>query len=151
MNDVENILLLSEDARSLIHALEGLNGNVIRVASCMEQLEAIIGTTNTLAIDAEAAAAPMASDFPAFPVVARQVWKLSEATQQSVAAMQVQLKAVTDGIASGQNRLPVTNATDQPPSVLTMDRLEILMSELVSRSASLTASISASSVRREDL
>ena len=65
--------------------------------------------------------------------------------------MQVALKVVTDGIASGQNRLTRTNAIDQPPSVLTMDRLEILMSELVSRSASLTESISATSVRRENL
>lgn len=151
MNDVENVLLLSEDARSLIYALEGLNGNVIRVASCMEQLEAIVGTTNRLAVNAPAAVEPTASALSAFPAVARQVRKLSEATQQSVAAMQVALKVVTDGIASGQNRLTRTNAIDLAPSVLTMDRLEILMSELVSRSASLTASISATSVRRENL
>jgi methyl-accepting chemotaxis protein len=136
---VEKILLLSKDSMSMVYALDSLRANVGRVDRCMEQLAAITSTTNMLALNARIEAERAGAAGAAFRVVANEVRELSRATQSLAVSMQGELKAVTDGIASGHETLRRVATIDMSENIMAKQRLEVLLDALMHRSASLTS------------
>ncbi|WP_240535809.1 methyl-accepting chemotaxis protein [Bradyrhizobium sp. STM 3809] len=136
---VEKILLLSKDAMQMVYALSELNSNVDKVDSCMEELSKINRTTNMLALNARIEAERAGRAGAAFRVVAGEVRELSGATARLSTDMETELKAVTDGIANGHETLKRVATIDMSQNLLAKDRLEVLMSALIRRSASLAS------------
>jgi methyl-accepting chemotaxis protein len=136
---VGKILLLSKDSMSMVFALDELNANVQRVDQCMEQLNGINNTTNMLALNARIEAERAGTAGVAFRVVANEVRELSKTTQSLAATMKGELKALTDGIASGQATMRRVATIDMSDNVLAKERLEVLLTALVNRSANLGA------------
>jgi methyl-accepting chemotaxis protein len=134
---VGKILLLSKDSMSMVFALDELNANVQRVDQCMEQLNGINNTTNMLALNARIEAERAGTAGVAFRVVANEVRELSKTTQSLAATMKGELKALTDGIASGQATMRRVATIDMSDNVLAKERLEVLLTALVNRSANL--------------
>lgn len=135
---VEKILLLSKDSMSMVYALDELSTNVVRVDRCMEQLGNVNRTTNMLALNARIEAERAGTAGAAFRVVAQEVRELSLATQQLASSMQAELKAVTDGIATGHDTLRRVATIDMSGNIMAKDKLQVLLSALVSRSDSLS-------------
>ncbi|WP_423957527.1 methyl-accepting chemotaxis protein [Bradyrhizobium sp.] len=136
---VQKILLLSKDSMSMVYALDALNANVGRVDKCMEQLSAITSTTNMLALNARIEAERAGAAGAAFRVVANEVRELSRATQSLAVSMQVELKAVADGITSGHETLKRVATIDMSENIMAKQRLEVLLGALMRRSESLTS------------
>jgi methyl-accepting chemotaxis protein len=134
---VAKILLLSKDSMSMVFALDELNANVQRVDQCMEQLNGINNTTNMLALNARIEAERAGTAGVAFRVVANEVRELSKTTQTLAGTMKGELKALTDGIASGQATMRRVATIDMSDNVLAKERLEVLLTALVGRSANL--------------
>jgi methyl-accepting chemotaxis protein len=139
---VEKILLLSKDSMSMVYALNELNANVGRVDNCMVELNKINGTTNMLALNARIEAERAGIAGAAFRVVANEVRDLSRRTQDLSVAMDGELRAVTEGIASGHATLQRVATIDMSQNLMAKDRLEVLMSSLISRSDNLTQVVS---------
>jgi len=135
---VEKILLLSKDAMSMVYALSELNVNVDRVDDCMVELGKINRITNMLALNARIEAERAGSAGAAFRVVAGEVRDLSGHTQRLAVDMETELKAVTQGIASGHKTLQRVATIDMSQNLMAKDRLEVLMAALIRRSESLT-------------
>lgn len=147
---VEKILLLSKDSMSMVYALDDLKVNVGRVDKCMEQLDKINGTTNMLALNARIEAERAGTAGAAFRVVANEVRELSKVTQSVAVSMQSELKAVSEGIASGNATLRRVATIDMSENILAKDRLEVLLAALVRRSESLST-IVADAVREAEI
>ncbi|MGJ4951992.1 methyl-accepting chemotaxis protein [Bradyrhizobium sp. HKCCYLS20291] len=140
---VEKILMLSKDAMQMVYALSELNTNVDRVDSCMAELSKINRTTNMLALNARIEAERAGGAGAAFRVVAGEVRELSGATARLSVDMESELKAVTDGIASGHETLKRVATIDMSHNLMAKDRLEVLMAALIKRSSSLAAVVGA--------
>ena len=140
---VEKILLLSKDAMSMVYALSELNVNVDRVDDCMVELGKINRITNMLALNARIEAERAGSAGAAFRVVAGEVRDLSGHTQRLAVDMETELKAVTQGIASGHKTLQRVATIDMSQNLMAKDRLEVLMAALIRRSESLTEVVAA--------
>ncbi len=134
---VEKILHLSKDSMSMVYALDELKSNVQRVEKCMEQLDSVNSTTNMLALNARIEAERAGVSGLAFRVVADEVRELSKVTQGLAASMKVELKGLTDGIARGHATLQRVATIDLSDNILAKERLEVLMSALLRRGASL--------------
>ncbi|HEY0330890.1 MAG TPA: methyl-accepting chemotaxis protein [Rhodopseudomonas sp.] len=130
---VSKILMLSKDSMSMVYALDELNANVMRVEKCMEQLTAINGTTNMLALNARIEAERAGDAGAAFRIVANEVRELSKTTQLLSSDMNRQLKAVTEGIASGHATLKRVATIDMSENVLAKERLEVILAALQHR------------------
>jgi methyl-accepting chemotaxis protein len=134
---VSKILLLSKDSMSMVYALDELNANVQRVEICMEQLNAINGTTNMLALNARIEAERAGAAGAAFRVVAGEVRELSKSTQTLSVSMKHELKSITEGIASGHATLRRVATVDMSDNVLAKDKLDVLMAALRQRGVAL--------------
>ncbi|MBV9561019.1 MAG: methyl-accepting chemotaxis protein [Bradyrhizobium sp.] len=136
---VEKILHLSKDSMSMVYALNELNANVGRVHNCMAELNGINRTTNMLALNARIEAERSGTAGAAFRVVANEVRDLSRATHDLSISMNGELKAVTEGIASGHTTLQRVATIDMSQNLMAKDRLEVLMSALIRRTEMLTS------------
>jgi methyl-accepting chemotaxis protein len=134
---VEKILLLSKDSMSMVYALSGVGTSVANVEKCMTSLEQVNSTTNMLALNARIEAERAGVAGVTFRVVADEVRELSKTTQALAATMKGELKAVTDGIATGQSTLQRVATIDLSENILAKERLEILLTALVERGTAL--------------
>jgi methyl-accepting chemotaxis protein len=134
---VSKILMLSKDSMTMVYALDELNANVQRVERCMEQLNAINGTTNMLALNARIEAERAGEAGAAFRVVANEVRELSKATQALSASMNHELRSVAEGIANGHVTLKRVATIDLSDNVLAKEQLERFLGALLHRGSAL--------------
>ncbi|WP_423868267.1 methyl-accepting chemotaxis protein [Bradyrhizobium sp.] len=130
---IVKILMLSKDSMAMVYAMSEVSANIVNVEKCMASLQQVTSTTNMLALNARIEAERAGAAGVTFRVVADEVRELSKATQALSVTMKSELKAMTDGVATGRATLQRVATIDLTNNILAKDRLETLLGALLQR------------------
>ena len=132
---LDKILGVTEEAKAMVHGLDGVIKSVDRIGGFIADIEKINKQTNLLALNATIEAARAGEKGRTFAVVAGGVRELSSATTRLAEDMREEIGAVLDGIRDGHAALKKVGTSDLSDNVEAKDRLDAMMASLVRQNA----------------
>ena len=139
-----NILHLSQTAMSLIYALDDVVADVGAVVQNIEEIEQINKQTNLLALNAKIEATRAGEAGLGFGVVADEVRDLSKNINQLAGTLRTRVDAVNSGIEKGHAQLQSIASLDMSGNLKAKDRIEAMMTALVTQNEAFTEKLGAS-------
>lgn len=147
---VSKILLLSQNAMSMVYVFEEVKTSITEVERCVTEVDRINSQTRMLAINARIEASRAGDAGRAFGVISDEVRSLSSGTQRLSDTMRTHIGAVTRGLRNSHDALQKVATVDMSENLLAKDRLDTMMRALLQRSQRLGA-ITASAAVDADL
>lgn len=130
---VSKILMLSQTAMSMVYGLGEVKQNVAEVETCLERIDTITRQTNILALNATIEAARAGEAGKGFAVVANEVKELAKNTRALAETMHMEIGKIVSSVDSSHEALQKVATTDMSENMAAKDRLDHLVSGLVSR------------------
>ena len=131
---VNKIVIVSEQAVTMMYALEDLQGNVKSAESCVKEIRDLTNRTNMLALNAKIESARAGSAGAGFSVVADEVRTLSTSIASVSDRINEQMTAVSQGVQRGYTTLQEVATMDMSENILAKERIEKLMESVVRQS-----------------
>ncbi|RVU37763.1 hypothetical protein EOI86_00190 [Hwanghaeella grinnelliae] len=131
---VNKIVIVSEQAVTMMYALEDLQGNVKLAESCVKEIRDLTNRTNMLALNAKIESARAGSAGAGFSVVADEVRTLSGSIASVSERINEQMTAVSQGVERGYQTLQDVATMDMSENILAKERIEQLMESVVRQS-----------------
>lgn len=140
-----NVLQLSQTAMSLVYALDDVVVDVNEVVRQIGEIEKINKQTNLLALNAKIEATRAGDAGKGFGVVADEVRDLSKDINQLAGTLRTKVDAVHGGIEQGHEQLQTIASLDMSGNLKAKDRIENMMTALVSQNAEFNRKLQTSS------
>lgn len=132
-NMIDQILMISKDAMSMVYSLDDVMENLDRVEAATADIEAINKRTFMLALNAKIEAVRAGEAGRGFAVVADEVAELARAVEASAENIKTQVDTVATGIKTGYETLQKVATLDLSENIRAKDKIEQMMGGLIGK------------------
>ena len=132
-NMIDQILMISKDAMSMVYSRDDVMENLDRVEAATADIEAINKRTFMLALNAKIEAVRAGEAGRGFAVVADEVAELARAVEASAENIKTQVDTVATGIKTGYETLQKVATLDLSENIRAKDKIEQMMGGLIGK------------------